>query len=115
MCLLRIVVYGDDMLRAIVPNSARTFNFQKIFGLSYEQVCRCASVLLLSQRSRHQLTELFVLSLKDQMLFFIFQALKVSDHYPVEVELKSLSYVEGNLCIHCVWLISLLHLKKEKN
>ncbi|XP_075880914.1 deoxyribonuclease 1 like 4, tandem duplicate 1 [Nelusetta ayraudi] len=54
----RIVVYGDDMLRAIVPNSARTFDFQKIFGLSYEQT------------------------------------LKVSDHYPVEVELKSLSYAE---------------------
>lgn len=110
MCLLRIVVYGDDMLRAIVPNSARTFNFQKIFGLSYEQVCRCTSVLL-----RHQLMELFVLSLKGQMLFFIFQALKVSDHYPVEVELKSLSYVEGNLRIHCMWLISVPHLKKEKN
>lgn len=44
MSLLRIVVYGDDMLRAIVPNSARAFDFQKIFGLSYEQVCRRTSV-----------------------------------------------------------------------
>ncbi|XP_061687525.1 deoxyribonuclease 1 like 4, tandem duplicate 1 isoform X3 [Syngnathoides biaculeatus] len=51
----RIVVYGDDMLRAVVPRSARPFNFQKAFDLSDEQ------------------------------------ALKVSDHYPVEVELRSLA------------------------
>jgi len=49
----RIVVYGDDMLEAIVPNSAKPFNFQEAYGLTQEQ------------------------------------ALKVSDHYPVEVELKS--------------------------
>ncbi|XP_024857949.1 deoxyribonuclease 1 like 4, tandem duplicate 1 [Kryptolebias marmoratus] len=49
----RIVVYGDDMLHAVVPKSAKTFNFQKAFNLTDEQ------------------------------------ALKVSDHYPVEVELKS--------------------------
>ncbi|KAM7401618.1 hypothetical protein PAMP_016920 [Pampus punctatissimus] len=48
----RIVVYGDDMLQAVVPNSAKPFNFHKAYGLSLEQ------------------------------------ALKVSDHYPVEVELK---------------------------
>ncbi|KAM4583493.1 deoxyribonuclease 1 like 4, tandem duplicate 1 [Fundulus diaphanus] len=48
----RIVVYGDDMLQAVVPNSAKTFNFQKAYKLSNEK------------------------------------ALKVSDHYPVEVELK---------------------------
>uniref|UniRef100_A0A3B3TKL4 Deoxyribonuclease n=1 Tax=Poecilia latipinna TaxID=48699 RepID=A0A3B3TKL4_9TELE len=48
----RIVVYGDDMLQAVVPKSAKTFNFQKAYKLSIEQ------------------------------------ALKVSDHYPVEVELK---------------------------
>merc|ERR1719498_801137 len=51
----RIVVYGDDMLQAVVPNSAKPFNFQKVYGLEEEQ------------------------------------ALKVSDHYPVEVELKSLT------------------------
>ncbi|XP_018518805.1 deoxyribonuclease-1 [Lates calcarifer] len=51
----RIVIYGDDMLQAIVPNSAKPFNFQKAYGLSDEQ------------------------------------ALKVSDHYPVEVELKSIT------------------------
>lgn len=49
----RIVVYGDDMLKAVVPESAKPFNFQKAFGLSDEQ------------------------------------ALDVSDHYPVEVTLKS--------------------------
>lgn len=49
----RIVVYGDDMLQAVVPGSAKPFNFQKAFGLSDEQ------------------------------------ALDVSDHYPVEVTLKS--------------------------
>ncbi|KAI1892395.1 hypothetical protein AGOR_G00132920 [Albula goreensis] len=49
----RIVVYGDDMLDAVVPNSAQPFNFQKAFGMTEEM------------------------------------ALDVSDHYPVEVELKS--------------------------
>ncbi|XP_040926871.1 deoxyribonuclease gamma [Betta splendens] len=48
----RIVVYGDDLFKAVVPNSAKSFNFQKAFKLTNEQ------------------------------------ALKVSDHYPVEVELK---------------------------
>ncbi|XP_051270036.1 deoxyribonuclease-1 isoform X1 [Dicentrarchus labrax] len=51
----RIVVYGDDMLQAVVPNSAKPFNFQKAYGLSEEQ------------------------------------ALKVSDHYPVEVEMKAIN------------------------
>ncbi|XP_056095314.1 deoxyribonuclease 1 like 4, tandem duplicate 1 isoform X3 [Rhinichthys klamathensis goyatoka] len=49
----RIVVYGDDMLDAVVANSAKPFNFQKAFKLKDEE------------------------------------ALKVSDHYPVEVELKN--------------------------
>ncbi|XP_052446758.1 deoxyribonuclease gamma-like [Carassius gibelio] len=48
----RIVVYGDDMYDAVVPNSAKPFNFQKAYKLTDEE------------------------------------ALKVSDHYPVEVELK---------------------------
>ncbi|XP_030634125.1 deoxyribonuclease-1-like 2 [Chanos chanos] len=55
----RIVVYGDDMLNAIVPHSAKTFNFQQEFGLTEEE------------------------------------ALKVSDHYPVEVELKRYSRNQG--------------------
>ncbi|XP_039859502.1 deoxyribonuclease 1 like 4, tandem duplicate 1 isoform X2 [Simochromis diagramma] len=50
----RIVVYGDDMLNAVEPESAKAFNFTEEFNLDDEQ------------------------------------ALKVSDHYPVEVELKSI-------------------------
>ena len=34
----RIVVYGKDMLSAVVPNSAKPFNFQKEYGLTYQQV-----------------------------------------------------------------------------
>ncbi|KAM6982494.1 deoxyribonuclease-1-like [Tautogolabrus adspersus] len=49
----RIVVYGEDMLAAIVPNSAKTFNFHKEFAMTEEM------------------------------------ALRVSDRYPVEVELCS--------------------------
>uniref|UniRef100_A0A1A7WQV9 Deoxyribonuclease n=1 Tax=Iconisemion striatum TaxID=60296 RepID=A0A1A7WQV9_9TELE len=49
----RIVVYGQAMLDAIVPDSAKPFNFQKEFGLTDEE------------------------------------ALSISDHYPVEVELQT--------------------------
>ncbi|XP_028680673.1 deoxyribonuclease 1 like 4, tandem duplicate 1 [Erpetoichthys calabaricus] len=52
----RIVVYGDEMLKGIVPKSAKPFNFQVEYGLDEEQ------------------------------------ALHISDHYPVEVELKSANY-----------------------
>ncbi|XP_074500129.1 deoxyribonuclease-1-like [Sebastes fasciatus] len=48
----RIVVYGEDMLAAFVPNSAKPFNFHKEFAMTEEM------------------------------------ALRVSDHYPVEVELR---------------------------
>ncbi|XP_035798999.2 deoxyribonuclease-1-like isoform X2 [Amphiprion ocellaris] len=48
----RIVVYGEDMLGTIVPNSAKPFNFHKEFAMTEEM------------------------------------ALRVSDHYPVEVELR---------------------------
>uniref|UniRef100_A0A3B4FM13 Endonuclease/exonuclease/phosphatase domain-containing protein n=1 Tax=Pundamilia nyererei TaxID=303518 RepID=A0A3B4FM13_9CICH len=47
----RIVVYGQTMLNAIVPNSAKSFNFHVVIQL--------------------------------------FKALGISDHYPVEVELKT--------------------------
>ncbi|XP_029994008.1 deoxyribonuclease-1-like [Sphaeramia orbicularis] len=52
----RIVVYGEDMVAAIVPHSAKPFNFHKEFGMTEEM------------------------------------ALKVSDHYPVEVELLNSSH-----------------------
>lgn len=34
----RIVVYGDDMLASIVPNSAKPFNFHKEFDMTEEMV-----------------------------------------------------------------------------
>lgn len=34
----RIVVYGETMLKAVVPGSAKSFNFQKEFKLSDEEV-----------------------------------------------------------------------------
>ncbi|KAK5873128.1 hypothetical protein PBY51_013769 [Eleginops maclovinus] len=48
----RIVVFGESMLSAVVPGSAKPFNFQREFHLTDEET------------------------------------LSVSDHYPVEVELK---------------------------
>ncbi|XP_029358012.1 deoxyribonuclease gamma-like isoform X3 [Echeneis naucrates] len=51
-CYDRIVLYGQRMLSAIVPRSAKPFNFQKQFKLTDEE------------------------------------ALRISDHYPVEVRLK---------------------------
>ncbi|XP_041802486.1 deoxyribonuclease-1-like isoform X2 [Chelmon rostratus] len=59
----RIVVYGEDVLAAIVPNSAKPFNFQEEFAMSEER------------------------------------ALRVSDHYPVEVELrKALPFWKAKSC-----------------
>lgn len=34
----RIVVYKDDMLKAVVPKSAKPFNFQQAYKLSDEMV-----------------------------------------------------------------------------
>lgn len=34
----RIVVYGDDMFEAVVPGSAKPFNFQKAYKLTVENV-----------------------------------------------------------------------------
>lgn len=34
----RIVVYGDDMFSAVLPNSAKPFNFQKEYGMTEEMV-----------------------------------------------------------------------------
>ncbi|XP_068453143.1 deoxyribonuclease-1-like [Clinocottus analis] len=48
----RIVVYGEDMLAAFVPDSAKPFNFHEEFSMTEEM------------------------------------ALRISDHYPVEVELR---------------------------
>lgn len=34
----RIVVYGDDMLAAVLPKSAKPFNFQKEYSMTEEMV-----------------------------------------------------------------------------
>ncbi|MGH0186976.1 UNVERIFIED_CONTAM: hypothetical protein FKN15_023293 [Acipenser sinensis] len=34
----RIVIYGDDMLEAVVPHSAKPFNFQEAYGLDIELI-----------------------------------------------------------------------------
>ncbi|RXM97595.1 Deoxyribonuclease gamma [Acipenser ruthenus] len=39
----RIVIYGDDMLKAVVPHSAKPFNFQKEYGLTMELVSAFAN------------------------------------------------------------------------
>lgn len=33
------MVYGDDMLNAVEPESAKAFNFKEEFNLDDEQVC----------------------------------------------------------------------------
>ncbi|KAG8129869.1 hypothetical protein E2320_016543 [Naja naja] len=48
----RIIVHGEELLSAVVPGSAKPYNFTRALGLSEEE------------------------------------ALEISDHYPVEVELK---------------------------
>ncbi|XP_062975026.1 deoxyribonuclease gamma-like [Elgaria multicarinata webbii] len=48
----RIIVHGEELLRAVVPRSAKAFNFTRALGLSEEE------------------------------------ALEISDHYPVEVNLR---------------------------
>lgn len=75
VCVFRIVVYGDDMLRAVKPKSAKPFNFQQEYRLTDQQVCFGFWVFLVKY-------------LPSPNQLFAFQALKVSDHYPVEVELK---------------------------
>ncbi|XP_068104922.1 deoxyribonuclease-1-like [Hyperolius riggenbachi] len=57
----RIVVHGEEFLKAIIPGSAKPFNFQKKLGLSEEE------------------------------------ALEVSDHYPVEVNLRTDPRVDREL------------------
>lgn len=37
-CFSRIVVYKDDMVQAVVPKSAKPFNFQEAYKLSDKMV-----------------------------------------------------------------------------
>lgn len=43
----RIVVYGQKMINAIVPNSAKAFNFQQEYGLTQDDVSTVFFLLLL--------------------------------------------------------------------
>ncbi len=77
------------MLAAIVPNSARPFNFHTELAMTEEMV----SCLLITNMLRTCICGFFhcpVLWEYSSLSICAFpQALKVSDHYPVEVELRS--------------------------
>ncbi|XP_055364829.1 deoxyribonuclease-1-like isoform X2 [Betta splendens] len=72
----RIVVYGEKMLEAVVSGSAKSFNYQEEFNLTDEEVRHTTA-------SSNHLTERRLLKLR------VCKTLSVSDHYPVEVELKT--------------------------
>lgn len=86
----RIVAHGDHCLQAIIPNSAKAFNFATAFRLTEEQV----------RKPRHLGTQYHLSSnvpmpppLPSQHLgkpghLVSPQALAASDHYPVEVMLS---------------------------
>lgn len=102
-CANRIVVNGETFHRAIVPASAKPFNFPEEYGLTEEQVTVhalhvCTSVCELYRNTHLQsvlntvccdfvTVSVHLLTLAVLPVFFI-QALDVSDHYPVEVLLK---------------------------
>lgn len=83
-CDNRIVVYGDDMYDAVVKGSAQPFNFQRAYRLSDEQVR-----LTLSMEELRSIQKTFIHSSSESFsdLFFV-QTQEISDHYPVEVELR---------------------------
>lgn len=67
------------MITSIVPGSAQAFNFKENFHLTEEEV----STLDSSSARLHVYCKLVTL-----MSFVAPQALEVSDHFPVEVDLK---------------------------
>lgn len=69
------------MLAAIMPNSAKPFNFQKEYGMTEEMVSclLTANVFACARLPRCSVTV---------GMFITLQALRVSNHYPVEVELR---------------------------
>lgn len=113
-------MYESDMLTAVVPNSAKALNFQKEFSLTDKDVrFICFQGLSLSD---HQ-NWLNVLILKRypvkifiMRLSLLSKALRISDHYPVEVELKTKPEpktkaktpnkgTKYSLTLDCGWLI----------
>uniref|UniRef100_A0A3B3DFV1 Deoxyribonuclease 1 like 4, tandem duplicate 2 n=1 Tax=Oryzias melastigma TaxID=30732 RepID=A0A3B3DFV1_ORYME len=77
----RIVVYGQTMLDSVIPGSAKAFNFQAEFNLDEEEV-RWMSGVWISTAALDEDLSCFI------MLLFLLKALSISDHYPVEVELR---------------------------
>ncbi|KAL2091004.1 hypothetical protein ACEWY4_013267 [Coilia grayii] len=49
----RIVVYGQDMMEAVVPNSAKPFNFQAAYGLSTEQALKVSDHYPAEEKCSH--------------------------------------------------------------
>lgn len=81
-------MYGEDVLAAIVPNSAKPFNFQKEFALTEEMV-NCSCPPLCCVHTQYICSPIISLMSCFIGMFLNVQALRVSDHYPVEVELHS--------------------------
>lgn len=86
--LYRIVIYGKDMLEAIVPGSAKTFNFHKEYEMTEKKVSSWNNLCLISNTWSTSML-CFVGMFLNQCTHTLLQALRVSDHYPVEVELLS--------------------------
>lgn len=92
----RIVVHGKRFARAVVTSSAKPFNFQEEYLLTEDQVTRRVSgrsgVACFStwtpEGSQVQSNGEAAVCLSVSLLLCV-QALDVSDHYPVEVLLRS--------------------------
>lgn len=91
----RIVVYGDDMLAAVLPNSAKPFNFQREYTMMEETVRFFSSHW---KNKKYLQAHVYLNSLLSVKTFVAPQALRVSDHYPVEVELREVTpfWMENN-------------------
>lgn len=89
-CSNRIVVHGEKFARAVVPFSAKPFNFQTEYGLTEEQVTTCGqetcfswhkakNVKYFNSRHEHQLP-LLPENLNLLMVQMCGQMLQIWDH-----------------------------------
>lgn len=74
------------MLNAIKTNSAKSFNFQEEFNLTDEEV---RLTFFSELKDRNDLTGFSIWKESVCVVIRIFKARGISDHYPVEVELKT--------------------------
>lgn len=86
-------MYESEMMAAIVPDSAKAFNFQKEFSLTDKDV-RFFCFQRLSLSDHQNWLNVLILKRYPVMEFIVrlsllSKALRISDHYPVEVELKT--------------------------